>query len=252
MLYRLGYGKQGLARKNFAAADLLEQYLDANTVSYAVFENLGADGALLDGVTAVQGLDWVKVSDAERPVYDTAMFGGRGGIKSTGTDCTLIYDGTFGVQNDQTIYGAVYFPQYPASGNAAQIIGFGVDGDARLAITNNGSGTSYDVYYGTDQSRNYPRMVDDATDFGVHVFALRYNSNASLDLFWDSVAPVANIDPRDDYTTIAWLRMFSRVSGDCVTGMGYGRIFHKIGADDNTRVSAVMTDLAGLYGVTLV
>lgn len=248
MLYRLGYGKRGFAQND--QGDPIENFLDTNTVSYAVFENLAEDGALIDSVAAAQGLNWIKQSDGERPVYDSSLFNGRGGIKSANSSAALKYDGTFGAGAAHTIYAAVYLPQNPLSGSEAQLVAFGTDNDARLTAGNN-SGNSYDILYGRNQSGGYPRFVDDATNFGVHVFALRIKDLNTMELFWDSTSVTGTIDPRDDYSTIAYLRLFSRSSGGSFEGLGYGRFLHQKTADNDASLAAKMNALAGIYGVSL-
>lgn len=248
MLYRIGYGKRGFAKQE--DSDPLLNLLDTNTVSYAVFENLGADNDAIDSVTAAKGLDWVKVSDGERPIYDSTLFNNKGGIKAASASAALAYDGTFSAGAAHTIYGAVSIPQNPLAGTEAQLVAFGVDNDARLTVNNN-SGNSYDVLYGRNQSGTWPRFVDDATDFGVHIFALRIKDLNTMELFWDSTSAAGTINPRDDYSTIAYLRLFSRNSGGSFEGMAYGRFLHQDVADNDTSLAAKMTALADYYGVTL-
>jgi len=203
-------------------------------------------------ITAIEGLYGEGLEEHPNATntpahYDATMCNGNGAMKcNASSDCMQNVD-SFTADSDKTLFLVL---DLPATATGTRICTFGLfDGAGNTGASLYTTGTG--LRYAKDEGGGFPTLIA-TTGGGTHVLCLRWNSNSSMDYFWDEEAVTGNIDPSDVFNIYSHIHYFARPGNtDGATGAGIGARVIFDGALSNTDVATVMNELGSRYGVTI-
>lgn len=199
-------GKVTPTRDAIMQSSTLKAYIDprGSTKTYVSGTQINTIQSLAAPVTTVGA-----VSGNIAPSYDSAAFGGAGGLSFPDVDCELVV-GDLGTAGGTWTVGMVF--EIPAIINTFYFFGWGASGGATDAqalmfMTNLGQ-----LRYSRDQANLIQTLDDGYTGGEKHLFIFEYVSASVLNFYKDVsgvMTLMGTMDPNDDFTAYDYIIMFN-------------------------------------------
>lgn len=207
----------------------------------------GTNISIIEGMTG-EGFDTHTNAANSDFVYDSSLFGGRGGLKdnNVGTACMQNIDQMV-IDGAKTIWGVI---DIPSTLDGVRILTFGV---------NDGSGDTDSSFYITAGGFSFAKnqaggfqQIASGTFTGTNIFCFRFNNTGSVDFFLNSEEPIFTFDPRDDYAAYSSIHIGARGSQtNGLKNLGVGHIGISDDALTNTEWLAIVTHLGSEFSKTI-
>ena len=207
-------------------------------------------GVSVSSIEGLKGAGFETHPSNTNPDYDATAFGGRGGLKGVADTVCMQNIEPFVAGAVHTIFYAVDIPVSPSSNIRMHQFGLpNGSSDTDTSVFGNGANVSY-----YRNQANGATVIGAGATGGKHVFALRFNSLSSCDVFVDSTSVTTNFNPRDDYSagTYTALHLFSAGGGsDGLLNGIYGAFGYSDSALTDTEIETIVNELGTEFGITI-